>query len=628
MDKRTGIQEENTSGKRDRVGIILMVIHALFLLAAIFLVIRIARIQLTFEPDPRMLPHVKTRSIKTTIEPERGAILAHDGRLLAASTPMYRLYMDCTVQKKAFAEMKDKAKGRQAEAEWLSKAKELSKGLAATFKDKTADQYYRSIESGRKNGTQYMKISPTAIDHGTLLELKKLPLFNESGYRGGLIVEKIDTRQYPYDALARRAIGHVRNNSDNGNNNIGIEGKYNYVLHGKEGIEWKKLTDAKNRIPEYDSTSVAVEDGMDIRTTLDIDIQDIADRALRKRIKENGNIEGGCAIVMDVETGAIRAMTNLKIDKDGEPREIYNYAIGRSGDPGSVFKLTTLMTLVEDGNVKTLETKVPTHKGLWTYNRKQFKDPYLQKWPDSEISVIDAFKISSNNIFRQLACDYYGENPDRFIKKLYEYKLAEKYDFDIEGLAVPVIPGPGSASWSGTALPSIAIGYTVNVTPLHIITFYNAVANKGKMMKPYLVESFEKNGKVKKRFGPTILNGSICSKSTADTLTRALKKVTESGTGSALKNAKCKIAGKTGTAQIPFATKGSNGKDMVVYTDSNGNRMHQATFVGFFPADKPQYTLIIVFYSKLSRGNLYGAFGIPAFKTIVDEMYTLNMIED
>ncbi|MCM1177465.1 MAG: penicillin-binding protein 2 [Clostridium sp.] len=626
MKKRTGIQEENTSGKTDRVGIILMVIHGFFMVAAILLFIRIVRIQLTFEPDPRMISAVKAKSTKKTVEPERGSILAHDGRLLAASTPMYQLYMDCTVQKKAFEEMSDRQEGRKKESEWLAKARELSKGLASTFRDKSADEYYRCISNGRKNGVKYMKIGKD-IDHGTLQELKKLPLFNESGYKGGLIVTKIDTRQYPYGALARRAIGHVRNNSE-GNGSIGIEGKYNYVLHGKEGIEWKKLTDARQRIPEYDSTSVEVENGMDIRTTLDIDIQDIADRALRKRIKENGNIEGGCAIVMDVKTGAIRAMTNLKIDKDGEPREIYNYAIGRSGDPGSVFKLTTLMTLVEDGHVESLETMVPTYGGNWKYNKTNFHDDYLVKWRDKDISIIDAFKISSNNIFRQLACEYYEKDPDRFVKKLYEYKLAEKYDFDLEGLANPVIPRPGSTAWSGTALPSIAIGYTVNVTPLHIITFYNAVANRGKMMKPYLVESFEENGKVKKRFNPTILNGSICSKSTADTLTRALKKVTESGTGSALKNARCKIAGKTGTAQIPFTIKGSNGKDRVVYKDKDGNRMHQATFVGFFPADNPQYTAIIVFYSKLSCSNLYGAFGIPAFKTIVDEMYALNMIED
>lgn len=625
-EKKTGIQEENTSKKTDRVGIILMVIHVFFLLAAILLFCRIVRIQLTFEPDNRMLPVVKTRSTKSIIEPERGAILARDGRILATSIPMYQLYMDCTVQKAAFAEMKDKKKGMEKEAAWMSKAKELAKGLSSTFRDKSADEYYRSIENGRKNGSQYMKIG-TPIDHGTLLKMKELPLFDESGYKGGLIVKKIDTRKYPYEALARRAIGHVNNNSE-GNNSIGIEGKYNYILHGKEGIEWKRLTDAWQRIPEYDSTSVAVENGQDIRTTLDIDIQDIADRALRKRIKENSNIEGGCAIIMDVKTGAIRAMTNLKIDKDGEPREIYNYAIGRSGDPGSVFKLATLMTLVEDGYVGNLETKIPTYNGNWSYSGKTFHDDYISKWPDSQIRIIDAFKISSNNIFRQLACEYYGKDPDRFIKKLYEYKLAEKYDFDIEGLASPVIPNPESKSWSGTALPSIAIGYTVNVTPLHIITLYNAVANKGKMMKPYLVESFEVNGKVKKHFSPTILNGAICSKATADTLVRALKRVTESGTGSALKNAKCKVAGKTGTAQIPFAIKGSDGKDKVVYKDPSNNRMHQATFVGFFPADKPQYTAIIVFYSKRSNSNLYGAFGIPAFKTIVDEMYALNMIED
>lgn len=621
--KMTGIQEENTSRKTDRVGIILMLIHFCFLFAAVILVGRILYLQIFYKPDPRVEQIITPSSRKSVTDPERGSILAKDGRLLASSIPMYQIYMDCTVQKEAFAKMRNSEEGKKNEQEWLSNARELSKGLAAVFHDKTAEQYYKSITDGRKNGNKYMKIGHE-VNHETLQELKNLPLFNLSSYKGGMIVQKIDTRKYPYGSLARRVIGYVRNNSTSSNNSIGIEGKYNYALHGTAGVEWKKETDARKFIKDFDSTTVKVENGMDVRTTLDIDIQDIADKALRQRIKENDNIEGGCAIVMDVKTGAIRAMVNLKRDSDGEPREIYNYAIGRAGDPGSVMKLATLMTLLEDGKVR-LDTMVPTHKGMWTYNKTVFKDDYLPKWPSSEISVMDGFKISSNNVFRQLACEYYDKNPERFIKKLYEYKLTESFDFDLVGLATPVVPSPGSESWSGTALPSIAIGYTVNETPLHIITLYNAVANKGKMMKPYLVESFEENGKVKKHFGPTILNGSICSKATADTLTRALMAVTESGTGKELKNARCKVAGKTGTAQIPFPAK-INGKDKVVYKDSNGNRQHQATFVGFFPAENPQYTAIVVLYSKLSGSNLYGSFGIPAFKTIVNEMYALNMI--
>ena len=253
-----------------------------------------------------------------------------------------------------------------------------------------------------------------------------------------------------------------------------------------------------------------------------------------------------------------------------------------------------------------------------------FKDEYLQaRKGQDRISIIDGFKISSNNVFRQLACEYYEDNPKRFTDKLSEYKFTEAFDFDLIGLAKPTVVTPDQPAWSGTALPSIAIGYTVNETPLHIITFYNAVANKGKMMKPYLVEAFEQEGSVREKFGPTILNGAICSKATADTLLRALKAVVREGTGSGLRDASCQVAGKTGTAQIPFPAE-INGKMKVVYKDPAGNRQHQATFVGFFPADDPQYTAIVVMYSKLGRHNLYGSFGVPAFKRIVDEIYALG----
>ena len=622
--KRTGIQTENTSRKRDRVGIIMMLIHFVFLVASIILVIRIVGIQLFYRPDPAYENAFTPKSIKHVIEPERGSILAKDGRLLAVSVPMYQIYMDCTVRKQEFAD--DGKEGEENNRKWLDKARQLSEGLARIYGDMNASQYYRLIASGRANGRQYVRIGHP-VDHATLQELKKLPLFNESSYRGGMIVEKIDTREYPYGTLALRTIGSVRNNSDR-NTFIGIEGKYNYALHGTAGEEWLQKSDARGWIRDYDSTMVKVRDGYDIRTTIDIDIQDIVDRALRDRITDNEIIEGGCAIVMDVKTGAIRAMVNLKRDGDGHLGETYNYAIGRSGDPGSVFKLATLMTLLEDGKVKTLDTTVPTYGGFWKYQAGKktvtFKDEYLQaRKGQDRISIIDGFKISSNNVFRQLACEYYEDNPKRFTDKLSEYKFTEAFDFDLIGLAKPTVVTPDQPAWSGTALPSIAIGYTVNETPLHIITFYNAVANKGKMMKPYLVEAFEQEGSVREKFGPTILNGAICSKATADTLLRALKAVVREGTGSGLRDASCQVAGKTGTAQIPFPAE-INGKMKVVYKDPAGNRQHQATFVGFFPADDPQYTAIVVMYSKLGRHNLYGSFGVPAFKRIVDEIYALG----
>lgn len=617
MEEKGQIQKP----KHDMIGKILFGIHILFMILAVVLVVQILNIQFFYEPDPKLEPYVTPAPRKNVTDPVRGTILASDGRILASSTPMYQIHMDCTVRKEEFARKKET--GRKKEAEWLGKAKELSKGLAAIYKDKSADEYYRMITSGRINGRGHVKIGGH-IDHATLLKVKELPLFKEGKYKGGIKVEKIDTRQYPYGALARRTIGYVRNNSEN-NSRIGIEGKYNHILHGEEGIEWQKLTDGRGWVRNYDSTLVKVKNGLDIRTTIDVDIQDIADKALRQKILESENIEGGCAIIMDVETGGIRAMVNLKKDKDGMPREIYNYAIGRAGDPGSVFKLVTLMTLLEDGHLRTLETEVPTFGGKWKYKDKVFNDEYI-KDKGKAISVADGFKISSNNVFRYLACKYYEENPRRFLDKIYEYKLNETFDFDLIGLASPTIPQPGTPSWSGTMLPSVAIGYSITETPLHILMFYNGVANRGRLMKPYLVEAFEKDGRQEEVFKPVILNGAICSKATADTLVRALRLVTSEGTGRrGLKNAKCEVAGKTGTAQMPFVTR-INGKDRVVYKDKDGNRQHQASFVGFFPADAPKYSAIVVVYSTLGRRNAYGAeYAVPVFRKIVDEVYSLDM---
>ena len=619
---RQGLEEKR---RRDRTGVILSVLHFGAICLAAVLVLRIAYIQVIYKPDPDLEKYLTSPVRKDLTDPVRGSILASDGRLLASSTPMYQIYMDCTVLKEKFAA--DRKKGEQEEKEWLDKARKLSAGLSGLYKDMSASEYYRVISRGRREGRKYVKIG-YQIDHGMLQKVKELPLFEEGGYKGGIIVEKIDTRQYPYGSLARRVIGYVKNNDvTSGNNLIGLEGRYNYLLHGKEGEQWLKRTDNHGWIVDYDSTVVKVENGLDLRTTIDIDIQDIADKALREQIQEKENIEGGCAIVMDVHTGAIRAMANLKRDEDGNLREIYNYAIGTAGEPGSVFKLASLMTLVEEGKVK-LEDKVPTFGGRWPVKGERIPDdPYLKTWGTDEISISDALKISSNNVFRYLVRENYGERPKHFIDKLYEYKLNEKFDFDIAGLATPDIPAPSTDPrlWSGTTLQSVAVGYSISETPLHILMFYNAIANNGKLMKPYLVDAVEKDGRTVKKIGPTVLNGSICSRATADTLTRALKKVVSEGTGRlAFRNAACEVAGKTGTARITFEFE-RNGKKVIAYEDDQGRRKHQATFVGFFPADEPQYTAIVVVYSKLSKSNTYGAsFAAPVLRKIVDNVYNLD----
>lgn len=614
--------QDSTGNGRDRVHVILFLIYCAFILMAVVVVLRIFYIQLIYRPETTYVEKFTTGNKKVVTEPERGAILTHDGKILAASTPKYQIAMDCTVMKKEYAKMESRKDGEQKEAEWQKKAGKLAAGLASIYKDKSAAEYLELILKNRRNNRQYMRIGGL-VDHDIMQQVKALPLFDEGKYKGGLIIEKYDKRIYPYGPLARRVLGHLDDNNPN-NDNVGIEGKYDYVLHGKEGIEWLRETDNNEYIRDYDSTFVKVENGKDVRTTLDIELQDISERALKKAIENQPDIEGGCVIVLDVKTGAIRAMANLTVEEDGQARERYNYAIGRADAPGSVFKTASLMALLDDRKT-TLSTEVPTFYGKWSYNGVKLPDdPYLKRRGSDKITVREGLEISSNQVFRYLVCMSYDKDPGRFVNKLYEYGLGSTFDFDLIGLASPEIPMPGEYNWSGTTLPTISYGYSIRETPLHIVMFYNAIANKGKLMKPYLVEAIEKDGKTEKRFKPQILNGAICSRSTRDSLVSALRSVVTDGTGSRLKNAKCDVAGKTGTARI-LVNFMRNGKMVSAYQDNEGRKMHQGSFVGFFPADDPEYTAIVVVYSKLSTKDYYGG-SIPAnvLREIVNSIYCLT----
>lgn len=616
--------------ERRRPSNVLILFHVVFLIAAFLIIGKIIYLQFIWDPDPKYVSYFQPKKDKNKIEPQRGSIFDMNSKLLAISTPMYNIYMDCYVMKEEYAQMKDREKGEKLEQEWIQKAQQLSRALPEVLKEEGRNAAYYSdlIMTGRRNKRRYVPIAKN-IGHSTLLELKKLPLFNERPYRSGMIVEKEETRQYPYEDLARRVIGYVKHNSDTNSRHIGIEGKYDYILHGKEGIEWMKITDGKDMIQDMDSSVVAVEDGHDVRTTINIDIQDIADRALRNNMATEEDITGGCVVIMDVETGAIRAMVNLQKDRNGEFREVFNMAAGTPAEPGSVFKAVTLTTLLEDGHIG-LEDKIATNHGRMDDMPRIKPDSYITNYERNKgansISILDGFKISSNYVFRRLVKDCYGDNPEEFTDRLHEYNFGEAYDFELKesGYSRPTIPDPKNKGWTIYDLVSVAIGYSVKVTPLQVAAFYNAIANNGKMMKPYVVQSIENNGKVIKEFKPVILNGSICSKATADTLTRALTMVTLEGTASRLKNAKCKVAGKTGTSRIHLSEEERAGsKDP--YSDINGRKKHQATFVGFFPAEQPKYTAIAVVYTGLMSHDVYGG-KIPAmtFKDIVDGIWAYD----
>lgn len=621
---------QSTGKKRgmDRISMILLLIYIVVLFISALIIGKLIYIQKSWEPDKSIAKYFLPPAEKYTIAPDRGAIIGCGGEILAMSTPMYELRMDCTVRKEYFQKkMRKNPTGDNLEQQWQDKAKAFSEGFAKEM-NMDASVIFKSIMDGRRKGNKYLRLG-TDIDRGTLLKLESLPLMEEGRYKSGIIVEKHDSRKYPYGTLARRTIGYVKDNSsqkedEKGRSHIGIEGKYDYVLHGKEGEIWLKPTDNKEKIQNYDSTYVKPVDGLDVRTTLDITLQDIVDKAMRKQMSANPKIEDGCAVFMDVRTGAIRAMVNLtKSPKDSSLNEVYNMAIGYGANPGSVFKTTTLMTALEDGYIKSLDDEIPTNEGKLPGYPQDDHVKNLVK-----ISILHGFEISSNYVFRYLATNNYSDDPKRFMDKLYMYKLGQAFDFDLEGLREPVLPSPDSKSWSSTDLGSVAIGYSVRETPLHTLTFYNAIANKGRMMKPYLVESIEKDGVVKTKKGPNVLNASICSRATADTLLRALKAVTSEGTAYRLKGAKLTVAGKTGTARQSLSKEeiekyGRDPKDNTQTAD--GSYHNLATFVGFFPADNPKYSAIICMNSSLIRGSLYGGVGpASAMREIVDAIYTLD----
>ena len=625
MKKRTDIQ----NGEKHRTSRILWYFYGLFLLCSAAIICKIVYLQASWEPDPEWEDKFRPSKTEQRIKPDKGSILDHNGRLLVTSVPQYDIYMDCTVQKDYYAN--DEKNGQKLEKEWRRSAEALSKGLADLLGEHDRDWYYRNIitkrdSRGKNDGRKNFCIT-RGVDYDTMLKIKALPLFREGRYKGGLKISKSDSRHFPYEELAGRVLGYIKYDSSNPRNDrfIGIEGQYDYILHGKEGVEWRRVTDKKGWIKDNDSTSVPVEHGLDVRTTLDIEIQDIADKAMRKYITADERVEGACCVIMDVETGAVRAMVNLSRNSRGEFGEYYNMAIGRPGEPGSVFKTATLLTLLDD-KATTLNTVIPTCGGVMEDMKYLEKDRYItdyeKKYGTGKISILDGFKISSNYVFRRLVKDNYEDDPRAFIRRLHEYRLGDDFGFDIteNGGGKSRLPDMSNTSWK-TDLVQSAIGYAVMVTPLQIVTLYNAIANDGKMMKPYLIESFESDGKVVEKFGPSILNASICSKATADTMTRALKAVTAEGTGRQLKNAKCKVAGKTGTARVALS-KEERGTSKDPYISGNNERRYQATFVGFFPADDPKYTAIITAYTTLSKVSLYGGDSpAKAYREIVDNLW-------
>jgi cell division protein FtsI (penicillin-binding protein 3) len=537
---------------------------------------------------------------KTTEMPaNRGDILSYDGRLLASSVPYYTIYMDT------------RSTGMSA-GTWSKGINGLSAGLANHLGVRSADEWKAVIMEARKRGDRYFLIK-RRVDYETLKELRKLPIFREGQYRGGMVAQAENRRILPNNELAARTIGYL-NLGDEGTV-VGIEGSFNKDLAGKNGVVVKQRLTGGDWITVYGAGSAGSRDGNDVVTTIDIDLQDVATSALESQLSKH-NAHHGCAIVMEVATGDIRAIANLELGSDGRYHETYNYAIGESTEPGSTFKLPVLMAALEDGVIDTGDV-VDTGTGSVKFYNKIIKDTREEGY--GRLTVKEVFELSSNVGTSKLINEHYRDNPKDFVNRLCAMKLNEKLDIQIKGEGEPLIKYPGDKLWSGLSLPMMSHGYEVRMTPLQILTFYNAVANDGRMMKPRFVTAVTRNGKVIRRYDPDVIINSIASRSTIRKAKKMMEGVVERGTAMNLRNPNYKIAGKTGTAQIALGKSGYRSGARISY---------QASFAGYFPAENPLYSCIVVVNAP-SNGVYYGNLVAGAvFKEISDKIYATNFFRD
>ena len=439
------------------------------------------------------------------LKPVRGSILACDGSPLAVSIPVYGLRWDSMVV---------------ADSTYKKSADSLAQSLSRLFRDKTAEQYRAEMDIARMKKNRYARICPREVDFGELEDIQNFPIFRLGQFKGGLIVIKGSERVKPYGTLANRTVGSINTLGEG----AGIEHTYDFRLRGKEGLQTVHRALGDEWLPVNGMPSVPAVDGEDIRSTIDVRIQEAAETELRNQLAMSDVFEGGTAIVMDVATGAVRGIANMYKRKDGTFDETYNYAFGHATEPGSTLKLAALTAMIEDGYI-TLDTEVDGGNGEWHYGGIRITDTHRGGY--GKMTALQAFEKSSNIAFAKMVTGCYENDPAAYISRLHNMKLIEKLNLDIGGEAYAYILSPEDAAWSKSSLASLGYGYALTVTPMHILMFYNAIANGGKMMRPYFIEDFERDGIPTEISGSSTVSGSICSSGTLAAVRKALRGVVD-----------------------------------------------------------------------------------------------------
>ena len=533
------------------------------------------------------------------VQPNRGNICADDGSVLATSVPGYFVRIDLVAEgvKRVFNNESDS----------------LAYHLSRFFGDKSQTEYSRRLNAAYRNGNRGFMLTPRKVDYRELQQIKKFPILRRGRFGGGMIIEQENKRLNPLGVLALRTIGGLNKGAYGGvHGNIGytgLEGAFEQYLKGEDGISYKENLSGR----WVTRSEIDPRDGMDVITTINIKLQDIAESALYKQLQKM-QADWGTAILMDVQTGEVKAMANLG-KENGDYFENYNYAVGHAGcyEPGSTFKLVSLMAAMEDGLVDTTDV-FDTGSGVWKYRDQVIKDSDWRYGGHGEMTVKQIFEKSSNVGVAKIITSCYAKNPEDYVDRVYSFGVNKPLGLEIAGEGKPFFKYPGDVDWWGTTLAWMSYGYESKMTPLQILTFYNAVANNGKMVKPHLVKEIRDKGMLVKQFKPEVINPMIVSKETLGKAQAMLRGVCETGTGRSLQNPYFKTAGKTGTAQVATGQGGYQ------------KGMYLASFAGYFPADNPRYSMIVTVNNPRAGTYYGGTVAGPVFKQIAEKVYASQIL--
>ena len=525
------------------------------------------------------------------LEPSRGNIYSDDNSLLATTTPRYEIRWDSKVP---------------SDINFLSNKKDLSIGLSKIL-GKTPKYYLNVLNKARHEGNRYLLISRN-LSYSQYKEIKELPLFNLSSLKGGLIVESKEVRENPMGKICERTIGYEKKDPSGHYIRVGLEGAFSHFLKGQSGQrlkqkiangQWKPINDNNEREPT---------EGYDIYSTINVNIQDITHHALLRQL-EKYKADHGCAVVMKTNTGEIKSIVNLSKTKNGKYYEKFNYAVAESQEPGSTFKLMSVIATLENDNTISRRL-IDTKNGEISFYEK-YKVRDSKKGGYGKITPARAFEVSSNTGIVKMVYDNYKNNPKKFVDRLYNMGLNNELGLSIKGEGKPMIPYPDDKNWSGISLPWMAFGYGIKLTPLQILSFYNGIANDGEIVKPRFIYKIKNPGSSSiKEYEKEILNPSICSDTTLIRVQKMMFNVIDKkwGTANKIKSSKLKMAGKTGTSQIDYTLE---------------ETQYVSSFVGYFPYEKPEYSCIVVINRPDKKIGYYGGeVAAPVFKEIAEKLFS------